>query len=190
MRGRVAAAILVVLLAALGVSLLPAVSLADIPADSRFWGYVYLNGWPVPDDTVISAWLQDPYVGPWTTPVQGGHGGATSYVIAIPMDDPSVPGKNGGVNGDPVYFGATINGKEYRGDSAVWRQASLQGHSLHLWLNGDANQDGVVNTLDVGWTERIILGLEAPTPGADANGDGVINVLDITTIEWIIVLDP
>jgi len=45
----------------------------------------------------------------------------------------------------------------------------------------------VVNALDITKIERIIVGLDAETPGADANGDGVVNALDITKIERIIV---
>ena len=52
---------------------------------------------------------------------------------------------------------------------------------------GDANGDGVVNALDITKVERIIVGLDAETPGADANGDGVVNALDITKVERIIV---
>ena len=52
---------------------------------------------------------------------------------------------------------------------------------------GDANGDGVVNALDITKVERIIVGLDAETPGADANQDGNINALDITKIERIIV---
>jgi len=51
---------------------------------------------------------------------------------------------------------------------------------------GDANGDGLVNTLDITKVERIIALLDAPTPGADANQDGNINALDITKIERII----
>ncbi len=53
-------------------------------------------------------------------------------------------------------------------------------------LPGDANGDGVVNALDITKIERIIIGLDTPTPGADANQDGNINALDITTVERII----
>jgi len=52
---------------------------------------------------------------------------------------------------------------------------------------GDANGDGVVNSLDITKVERIIVGLDAETPGADANQDGVVNSLDITKVERIIV---
>ncbi|MDY6918249.1 MAG: PKD domain-containing protein, partial [Chloroflexota bacterium] len=51
---------------------------------------------------------------------------------------------------------------------------------------GDANQDGVINALDMTSTERIIVGVDSPTPGADANGDGSVNALDITRIELMI----
>jgi hypothetical protein len=53
-------------------------------------------------------------------------------------------------------------------------------------LPGDANDDSVVDILDVTAVERIIVELDAPTPGADANQDGNINSLDITKTERII----
>jgi len=53
-------------------------------------------------------------------------------------------------------------------------------------LLGDANQDGVVNALDITYVEMIIAGLVPATPEADANQDGVVNALDITAVEIII----
>jgi hypothetical protein len=53
-------------------------------------------------------------------------------------------------------------------------------------LPGDANDDSVVDALDITAVERIIVELDAPTPGADANQDGDINSLDITKTERII----
>jgi len=52
---------------------------------------------------------------------------------------------------------------------------------------GDANGDGNVNMGDVTKTERIILALDAPTPGADANQDTLINMADVTQTEIIIL---
>jgi hypothetical protein len=54
-------------------------------------------------------------------------------------------------------------------------------------MPGDANGDGVINSLDITTVERIIVELNAPTAGADANQDGTINAIDITKIERIIV---
>ena len=52
---------------------------------------------------------------------------------------------------------------------------------------GDANKDGSVNSLDITKLERIIVGLDEPTPGADANEDGNMDALDITRVELIIM---
>jgi len=52
---------------------------------------------------------------------------------------------------------------------------------------GDADGDGSVTSLDITKLERIIMGLDDPTPGADANGDGSVNTLDITRIELIMM---
>jgi subtilisin family serine protease len=72
---------------------------------------------------------------------------------------------------------------------AVEIEATWVGDSVSITsaLAGDANGDGVVNALDITKVERIIVGLDAETPGADANGDGVVNALDITKLERIIV---
>jgi hypothetical protein len=56
-------------------------------------------------------------------------------------------------------------------------------------IPGDANEDGVVNALDITKVERIIAGLDAETAGADANEDGEVNALDITMVE-IIIANP
>jgi len=55
------------------------------------------------------------------------------------------------------------------------------------YIPGDANQDGVVNSIDITKVKRIIMGLDESTPGADANGDSSINAVDITQIELIIM---
>jgi hypothetical protein len=64
--------------------------------------------------------------------------------------------------------------------------ASAYSWSFTTTKPGDANGDGVVDALDITKVERIIVGLDASTPGADANGDGNVNALDITKVERII----
>lgn len=59
-------------------------------------------------------------------------------------------------------------------------------HSAPPVIPGDANGDGKVNVGDITKVERIILGLDAATPGADANLDGRVNVGDITKILRIV----
>lgn len=59
--------------------------------------------------------------------------------------------------------------------------------SLAPIIPGDANGDGDVNMQDVTYTELIVLGYFAPTPGADANENGSINMGDVTTIELMIL---
>ena len=54
-------------------------------------------------------------------------------------------------------------------------------------LPGDADGDSAVDALDLAKVVRIILLLDAETPGADANLDGVVNVLDLTEIARIIL---
>lgn len=55
------------------------------------------------------------------------------------------------------------------------------------FIPGDANWDGVVDVFDLVKVKRIILGVDASTPGADANLDGEINVLDLVKIKRIIL---
>jgi hypothetical protein len=54
-------------------------------------------------------------------------------------------------------------------------------------LRGDANGDGRISISDVSKVERILLGLDAATPGADANGDGQIDMGDVIKIERILL---
>ena len=54
-------------------------------------------------------------------------------------------------------------------------------------IPGDANEDGLVNALDITKVERIIAMLDPETCGADANEDGAVNAMDITKVERIIV---
>jgi hypothetical protein len=54
-------------------------------------------------------------------------------------------------------------------------------------LLGDANEDGVVDALDLQVEKQIIFGELPPTCGADANQDGSINVLDLVEIKLIII---
>jgi len=66
--------------------------------------------------------------------------------------------------------------------AATWVGDSVNASSV---IPGDANGDGNVNALDITKVERIVAGLDDPTPGADANQDGNINSLDITKTERI-----
>jgi len=58
---------------------------------------------------------------------------------------------------------------------------------VSVYKAGDANKDGSTNSMDITKVERIIMALDASTPGADANGDGNVNALDITRTEQIIM---
>jgi len=67
--------------------------------------------------------------------------------------------------------------------TATWAGDSIDITSV---VPGDGNGDGMVNALDITKVERVIVGLDADTPGSDANGDGNVNAMDITKIELII----
>ncbi len=171
------------------------VTLAVLPATvlahefCRFHGRVAVDGQDVPDGATVTAWLEDPYLGPWITTVEMEHG-MTWYVLDIPPDDAATPGKDGGVAGEEVHFSVNYDSITLPAPSSNWESVGFIYHPLRLTTSvipGDANGDGVVDMLDVTKVERIILGLDDPTPGADANQDGVIDMLDVTKIERIIL---
>jgi hypothetical protein len=172
--------------------LLPSISLAHMTTACRILGPVTQDGQRVPDGTVVSAWLENPYVGPWTTTTFiNPNNGASWYVIDIPADDPSTPGKEGAVNGDDVHF--SVLGMTPLGENCKWQMGGgMYGYVFHALclpscILGDANGDGVVDTGDITKVKRIIMGLDPPTPCADANQDGVIDTGDITKIKRIIM---
>ena len=72
-------------------------------------------------------------------------------------------------------------------DSLSTSNAEAKTDYITVYDPGDANKDGNVSSLDITKLERVIMGLDDPTPGADANADGSIDALDITQIELIII---
>jgi hypothetical protein len=166
---------------------LPSTAVAHVSTACRFYGPVTVNGANVPDGTVVSAWLESPSVGPWTTTTFT-NCGASWYVIDIPADDPGTPGKEGGVVGDQVHF--SVGATPVPG-TATWQIYSPSGllrvyHALSIItvpLIGDVNGDGHVNALDL-----VLVGQhfgESGAPGwipEDINVDGSVDVLDIILI--------
>ena len=55
------------------------------------------------------------------------------------------------------------------------------------YIQGDGNMDGIIDGRDVIRVKKIILGLEAETPGADANGDCVIDGRDVIRVKKMIL---
>jgi hypothetical protein len=86
-----------------------------------------------------------------------------------------------GLFANTTYF---FRGKAVGDDIVYGDEKSFT--TLPMVIPGDANTDGNVDSLDITAVERIIVGWDAPTPGADANQDGKINALDITKVERII----
>lgn len=56
---------------------------------------------------------------------------------------------------------------------------------MTVYMVGDANGDGKVDTGDITKVKRIYFGSDEPTLGADANGDGKVDMGDITAIKAI-----
>jgi hypothetical protein len=166
---------------------LPSTAVAHVTNACRFYGPVTVNDGDVPDGTVITAWLEGASVGPWTTTTHTRYG-ASWYAIDIPPDDPSTPGKEGGVVGDQVHF--SVGATPVPG-TATWQIYSPSGilrvyHALsiaYVPITGDVNGDGHVNALDL-----VLVGQhfgESGAPGwipEDINVDGYVNVLDIILI--------
>jgi hypothetical protein len=172
--------------------LIPSIALATMTNSVRSTGPVTGCGERVPDGTPVSAWLEDPYVGPWNTTIQT-HYGTSWYVIDIPADDPKTPKKDGAVDGDEVHF--SVLGFGPPGETGKWVRGGYPPGSGYVYqplrlpccIPGDANGDGVVDTGDITKVKRIIMEFDDPTPCADANQDGVIDTGDITKIKLIIM---
>ena len=67
-----------------------------LPANHCFRGDITIGGESAPDGTIVSA-----HIGSlsWSVTTTGG-----SYRFVIPLDDPAIPGKDGGKNGDEIIF--------------------------------------------------------------------------------------
>jgi len=161
---------------------LPGTAVAHVTTACRFNGPVTVNGGGVPDGTVISAWLEGPYVGPWATTTYTRYG-ASWYAIDIPADNPATPDKEGAVAGDQVHF--SVGGAPVPG-TATWQRTGNTFYPLSISfgiLVGDVNGDGHVNALDL-----VLVGQhfgESGPPGwipEDVNKDGFVNILDIILI--------
>lgn len=161
---------------------LPSTAVAHVETACRFNGPVTVNGADVPDGTVVTAWLEGPSVGPWTTTTYTRYG-ASWYAIDIPRDDPATPDKDGAVAGDQVHF--SVGATPLPG-TATWKRVDNVYHPLSITLGvlvGDVNGDGHVNALDL-----VLVGQhfgESGAPGwipEDINIDGFVDVLDIILI--------
>ena len=192
-RGKLTALGLLALAATLAVVLLAGPAGAHFPPQCRFFGPVQFGGMNAPPGTTVTAWLEGPYVGPWSTTVYVDTSGYTSYVLRILEDDPSSPTKDGGVEGETVHYSVDDGVFIYPGPSGVWHGGGVY-HPLRFTvvcpLPGDCNHDGEVKMSDISCIESVILELEPPNDCADANRDGRIDVLDVTTTERIIVFGP
>ena len=174
----------------LAAGLLPAAVVANPYPACEFRGWVYfdeIGGEKVPGGTIITARLVDPVDGPWWSTKTMPDGW---YYLPIPLDDYKTPEKDGGYPGDIVYFTVTYDGVTARAQDGEWDG----GPTTHLLvvpslILGDANEDGIVNILDIITVKWMIVDPTGHpwTPGADANQDGTVDVLDITRIVQIIL---
>ena len=130
------------------------------------WGYIS------PDD-VTSGRIRIINNVQWVPGVDG-----TGYLAEIEFKVISIT-----VEATDLWIGDGILGD----NQAMEIETIWLGTSISLYAAGDANVDGVINSLDLTKVERIILGIDIATLGADANIDGNINAMDLTKIEMIIV---
>jgi hypothetical protein len=109
---------------------------------------------------------------PWDVFSGGGieNRSSSSYILGDTVGQPSAIGPSESTN--------------YRLGSGFWYGVTV---SVTVCLPGDANEDGVVDVLDLQVEKQIIFGELPPTCGADANEDGFINVLDLVEIKRIII---
>lgn len=127
----------------------------------------------VPDGTVGSAYSA-------SLAATGGNGTRTWSLVSGSMPDGLGLSASGTMSGTPTtagFFTFTVGVTDgYLSDTKT----------VTMTVNprtGDANGDGLINSADITKVERIIVGLDAATPGADVNGDGNINSADVTKIE-------
>lgn len=122
----------------------------------------------------------------------------TPGVIRVVQSAPELYGGNGSGYIAELYFhviGSDGNSSEINFSNGVFNDVNANQMpstwtgkaSIGVYEPGDANNDGIVNSLDITKVERIIMGLDNRTPGADANGDGNVNALDITQIKLIMI---
>jgi len=74
----------------------------------RFLGQVTVNGEPAPEGLTVSAQINGITYETGATDSLGRYGRDNADLFQVPFDDPDVPGKEGGVNGEAVNF--LVNG--------------------------------------------------------------------------------
>jgi len=116
------------------------------------------------------------------------------------------PGSSGGVQGGDTYdlYYMPNDGSPYPRDFIIDQNGTIAYANNEIdteWMsyvinglidtssdvNGDVNQDGTVNVLDVILTVNIVLGTGEFSSSADINQDDLINVLDIVSLVNIIL---
>jgi hypothetical protein len=100
---------------------LPQVALAVETQPCRFWGTVKVNGNPVADGTLITAWI-DGAVGSWSASTSTADGKSV-YWVDVPAAENlgSMPPKDGGIAGDTVRFKVRYGGNDYvAAQTGVW----------------------------------------------------------------------
>lgn len=136
-----------------------------------FWGSVSADGSPLPDGTVISAWITGTKVAQSATTT---YNGSSVYTMDVPADDPAVAGIQGGQDGVAVRFRI---GTLWAAETGTWQEGDVNHVNLTAapasyfavpsnWLANFGTQAG-------GWSNNN----SYPRALADVNGDGRADVV-------------
>jgi hypothetical protein len=177
-------AILVVMLAL--VLLLPVSVNANRSTPCLFYGVVLIDGENAPAESTLTARIEQ---AEWSTNVYFSNN-VSRYNILIPLDKDPV-GRNGGNNGDKVYFSLTVNGTTYENKTpSIWKLGTdiIRNLTFHasvpnnLVIETTSLPDGVVG-IQYSETGLIASGGKEPytwkhsnlPAGLDLSEDGVIS---------------
>ncbi len=110
---------LVSLILVLASLLVPSMTAQAFPAlPSSFYGVVSYNGKNVPDGTVVEALINDQVIAQGFSQT---YEGKSVYSLDVNGDDSQTPGKEGGVDGDEVYF--RVGGLD-AGQTGTWHSGT------------------------------------------------------------------
>jgi hypothetical protein len=92
-----------------------------------FAGYVYINGSPAPINTEVRGSIDGVFYGSAKTTLSNG-----AYSLTVYGDDSATPTKEGGVNGDPIFFWV---GNEIANEHAHFAEGGNEVLDLNVWTS-------------------------------------------------------
>ena len=119
----------------------PAVMASQPDQPCRFWGTVKVNGNPVADGTLITAWI-DGAVGTWSASTYTAEGKSVYFVDVLADNSETTP-KDGGTQGDTVRFKVRYGGHDYvAAQTDVWATGDYKEVNLEISLLVTATLSG------------------------------------------------